>query len=195
MVSRNSRGCSCGEGCCGETPATANGKRVVIDFLYLDLSTCTRCQGADNNLDEAVAEVSRLLQATGAEVILNKINVNTEALAIEHRFVSSPTIRVNGRDIQLEVKESSCGCCSDISGTEVDCRTWTHSGVDYDVPPKAMIIEGILSAVYGVNAEPTLDEAYTLPENLRRFYAGVQQQAPKQTESACCSGGARRICC
>jgi len=72
----------------------------VIDFLYLDLSVCTRCQGTDQSLEDALAEVSGLLGAAGAEVIVNKINVTSEELAIQHRFVSSPTIRVNGRDIQ-----------------------------------------------------------------------------------------------
>jgi len=187
MIKRSSCGCGCSDGCCEGAQTVETGRRVVIDFLYLDLSTCVRCQGADSNLDEAVAEVSRLLRATGVEVVLNKVNVNTEALAIQHRFISSPTIRVNGRDIQLEVKENSCECCSDISGTDVDCRTWTHHGIDYDVPPKAMIIEGILTAVYGVNTAPAPEGDYTLPENLRRFYAGVKQKELEQPDTACCS--------
>ncbi|MDS1030385.1 DUF2703 domain-containing protein [Bacillota bacterium LX-D] len=36
---------------------------------------------------------------------------------------SSPTIRVNGHDIQFEVKESVCSSCSDLSGVETD---WHH---------------------------------------------------------------------
>jgi len=109
---------------------------LVIDFLYLDLSVCTRCQGTDTSLDEALAEVSRVLEATGTEVIVNKINVNTEELAIKHRFLSSPTIRVNGHDIQMEVKESLCESCGDLCGDEVDCRVWVYQGKEYTVPPK-----------------------------------------------------------
>ncbi len=36
-------GCSCGPGCCDATKDTNAEKRlIVIDFLYLDLSVCTR---------------------------------------------------------------------------------------------------------------------------------------------------------
>ncbi len=40
--------------------------------------------GADANLDAALAEVARVLELTGVEVIVNKINVNSEQLAIAH---------------------------------------------------------------------------------------------------------------
>lgn len=138
MVENNNSGCcSCAPGCCVSIPDNAvDKKRLVIDFLYLDLSVCTRCQGTDTSLDEALAEVSRVLEATGTEVIVNKINVNTEELAIKHRFLSSPTIRVNGHDIQMEVKESLCESCGDLCGDEVDCRVWVYQGKEYTVPPK-----------------------------------------------------------
>ncbi len=77
-------------------------RKIEIDFLYLDLSVCTRCQGTDNSLDEAIAEVSQILKATDVDVVVNKINVTTEEQAEALQFESSPTIRVNGRDIQLE---------------------------------------------------------------------------------------------
>ena len=31
----------------------ASRRELVIDFLYLDLETCTRCRGTDANLEEA----------------------------------------------------------------------------------------------------------------------------------------------
>ncbi|HHV16032.1 MAG TPA: DUF2703 domain-containing protein, partial [Gelria sp.] len=74
MNENNPDGCSCVPGCCVKT-ADINKRQITIDFLYLDLSVCTRCQGTDTVLDEALAEVSNVLQATGAEVVLNKINV------------------------------------------------------------------------------------------------------------------------
>lgn len=43
----NSGCCSPGSGCCSVQPEVAAeeaGKRVEIDFLYLDLSVCTRCR-------------------------------------------------------------------------------------------------------------------------------------------------------
>lgn len=159
----------------------------MIDFLYLDLRVCTRCQGTDQSLEDALAEVSGLLGAAGAEVIVNKINVTSEELAIQHRFVSSPTIRVNGRDIQMEVKESLCESCGDLCGEDVDCRVWVYQGNEYTVPPKAMIIEAILKEVYGGHSSSPVEPEYVLPENLKRYYAAINEQGK--------GGGSGTRCC
>ena len=177
MNENNLGGCSCAPGCCGKIPdKTVNKRQITIDFLYLDLSVCTRCQGTDTVLDEALAEVSKVLQATGAEVILSKINVNSEELAVAYKFISSPTIRVNGHDIQMEVKESLCESCGDLCGDEVDCRVWVYQGKEYTVPPKGMIIEAILKEVYGENrGHNDTEQQYIVPENLRRFYSALER--------------------
>jgi len=166
--------CSCAPGCCVSIPDNAvnNKRQIKIDFLYLDLSVCTRCQGTDTSLDEALNEVSKVLEATGIEVVLNKINVNTEELAVTHKFLSSPTIRVNDRDIQMEIKESLCESCGDLCCDEVDCRVWVYQGKEYTVPPKALIIEAILKEVYGGNQGGNLaEQEYAIPENLKHFYS------------------------
>lgn len=37
-------GCSCGSDCCdGQKNTKVKKRRITIDFLYLDLSVCTRC--------------------------------------------------------------------------------------------------------------------------------------------------------
>ena len=115
-MGKSSGGCSCGSGCCTPDVNQENQqvkvqgnklkKKIVIDFLYLDLTVCERCQGTENNLDNSVDEVSDVLKSAGFGVVVNKINVTTKELAIKHRFLSSPTIRVNGKDIALELKES-----------------------------------------------------------------------------------------
>ncbi len=177
MNENNLGGCSCAPGCCGRIPdKTINKRQITIDFLYLDLSVCTRCQGTDTVLDEALAEVSKVLQATGAEVALNKINVNSEELAVAYKFISSPTIRVNGHDIQMEVKESLCESCGDLCGDEVDCRVWVYQGKEYTVPPKGMIIEAILKEVYGGSqGRNVIEQEYVVPENLKRFYSAMER--------------------
>ena len=67
--------------------------RLAIDFLFLDLTTCTRCLGADRSLGSALEVVRDVLQATGVEVEVNKVLVESEEQARALRFVSSPTIR------------------------------------------------------------------------------------------------------
>lgn len=176
MKSKQSGCCSCSSGCCDGKNINNNKRKIVIDFLYLNLSMCDRCQGADKNLEDALNEVSNVLEATGVEVEVNKINVITEELAIKYKFKSSPTIRVNGRDIQMDIKESSCKCCGDLCGEDVDCRVWTYQGKEYDSPPKAMIIESILKEVYGKNNNTVEEEEYHLPENLKKFYDAMKRQ-------------------
>lgn len=159
-----------------------NGKKcVIIDFLFLDLSTCTRCQGTDSNLDDAIADVSKVLEAADFEVIVNKINVTSEEQALKYKFISSPTIRVNGHDIQVEVKESLCESCGDFCGSDVDCRVFVYQGKEYTEPPKAMIIEGILKEIYGQKDNNDAEQNYAVPENLKKFYTSI-----KKKKSSCC---------
>ena len=170
-LSSNTGGCNCGTDCCGSTEEIdTETKRIVIDLLYLDLSVCTRCQGTESTLDSALTDVSKVLEAAGAEVVVNKVHVLNEELAKEYQFVSSPTIRVNGRDIQMEVKESLCESCGDLCGDDVDCRLWMYNGQEYTVPPKAMITDAILKEVYGSKDEKMEEQDYILPDNLKHFY-------------------------
>ena len=168
----------CGAGCCGEPAVAESGKRqVVIDFLYLDLEVCTWCKGTDDSLDVALAQASTVLQAGGVEVTVNRIHVDNEEKALQHHFVSSPTIRVNGRDIQMEGKESKCESCGDLCGDEVDCRIWLYQGKEYTSPPPAMIIDAILREVYGQPAAATAVSApFALPDNLRKFFRAMQDK-------------------
>jgi len=182
--------CSCGPGCCGgEAPKQANKRQVVIDFLYLDLNVCEWCKGTDKSLEDALADISDVLHASGYEVVVNKINVTSEELAVKHKFVSSPTIRVNGRDIQMEVKEKPCNSCGDLCGDSVDCRVWVYNGEEYTIPPKALIIEGILKAVYGGTAVKNEETGYRMPENLKKFYAAMNEK-----NKSCCSGNIGNKC-
>jgi O-phosphoseryl-tRNA(Cys) synthetase len=132
--------------------------------------------GTDLILYESLLDITKLLDAAGVELIINKINVNSEALAIKYKFVSSPTIRINGRDIQMEVKENSCKSCGDLCGDDVNCRVFIYQGNEYEIPPKAMVIEGILKEVYGVNQQKNeeLELDYILPENLKKFYDAMK---------------------
>ena len=162
--------CSCGSTCCQPEQAK---KEVVIDFLYLDLTVCERCQGAENNLDNALAELSSVLNSAGYEVVVNKINIISPELAVQYEFVSSPTIRVNGKDIAMEVRETLCQECGDLCDSETECRSWLYEGVEYSKPPKAMIIEAVLKEVFagGEKSEPV--KPYVLPKNLETFFAGI----------------------
>ena len=82
--------CPCGCDC---------DKKVVVEYLYLDLQTCERCIGTDSVLDEVMRVLTPALELAGFDVEYNKTEIKTVDMAIQHQFVSSPTIRVNGQDI------------------------------------------------------------------------------------------------
>lgn len=169
-MANNKSCCSCKSGCCSVKKST---KDIVIDFLYLDLTICERCKGTENNLDEAINEVSGVLKSAGYNTTVNKINITSKELANKYMFLSSPTIRINGKDIVVELKESLCENCGDLCGENVDCRVWTYEGVDYTEPPKELIINTILKEIYSAKKiiEIKKDE-YKLPHNLEVFFEG-----------------------
>ena len=150
-------------------------KDVRIDYLYLDLKTCDRCIGTDDVLERVIKELKPSLALAGYGVSYNKTEIATEQDAIKHRFLSSPTIRINGRDICDEVKESDCGCCGEISGTQVDCRTFEYNGKLYNIPPKAMLAEAILKYTFTAETD-SRQIKYQLPENLKKFFKGKENK-------------------
>ena len=48
---------------------------IDIDFLYLDLTSCGRCQGAETNLEEAIKDAADIFQHTGYVGRLNKVKI------------------------------------------------------------------------------------------------------------------------
>ena len=159
-------------------------KCVKIEYLYLDVNTCERCIGTDAVLDEVVSVLAPVLQMAGYQVVYEKVEMATVKDAVKYEFLSSPTIRVNGEDICTSVKENACGCCSDISGTDVTCRVFTYEGSDYEVAPKAMLVEEILRRVFSGPAASHQQDPYVLPQNLKDFYRGKMTKNVK----CCCSG-------
>lgn len=160
--------CGCDANCCSS--GEFQEKRLLIEFMYIDLTVCARCMGTDASLEDAITEVSTVLKATGYEIEVRKILVETEQQACELGFVSSPTIRINGHDIQLDVKESLCESCGDVCGEDVDCRVWIWQGQEYTVPPKAMIVDAILRCVYS-GQQASQQVAKDVPDNLKKFFA------------------------
>ena len=176
----------CGPECCGaEGDATPKGdiqtarRHLDLEFLYLDLSVCKRCQGTESSLEGALAEVARVLELSGVEVTIQKIHVQTEEQARALGFVSSPTLRINGRDIQMvrgnpmNVKEIPCQCGGALCGQDIDCRDWVYEGQAYDTPPIALIVNAILREAFAAvdGTRQTSSQGVDVPDNLKKFFA------------------------
>jgi arsenate reductase len=151
-------------------------RSLEVEFLYLDRTVCERCKGTEEILKEAVEEAKRILGPTGVEVSLIMTHVRSEEQALALGFVSSPTVRLNGRDAAVDAKENPCTSCGEIGSCEITCRVWTWQGHEYSVPPKAMLLDAILRDAYlhptGEKIPPT--PLKRLPENLKKYFRGVR---------------------
>jgi len=178
--------------CCGTSPAST-AKPLNVDYLYLDLTTCTRCQATDSATKEALAVLANVLDTLGYDAKLTEVNISSRELAEQYRFLSSPTIRVNGVDIETTVKESECADCGSLSGCSTDCRVFTYDGKDYEQPPAAMIVDGILRVLYG-DKQPEITQ-YVLPSNLEQFFSGVETKQVKGNEMSTIHVYEPAMCC
>jgi hypothetical protein len=164
------------------TPELSDVRRTVaIEFLFLDLSTCGRCRGTSASIDSALAAIEDVLHATDTRVDLRRIHVRSAEQARELRFVSSPTIRVNGRDIALELIESECG--EEACGCG-PCRVWRYGGREHTEAPVGLIVDAVLAEIYGgAPRADTAETAYELPDGLARMFAAKDAGAP----GGCCA--------
>jgi len=166
-------------------------KQIKVDYLYIDLNVCNRCLGTDTALYEAIRDTGQILETSGIELTLTKTLVETEEQAAELGFFTSPTIRINGRDIQKDIKESICESCSDVCGdSDIDCREWEYQGKIYNVAPKGLIVDAILGEVYG-GKKPVPEDSHKIPiekvpANLKKFFAAMRAQNEQQTEASTC---------
>jgi hypothetical protein len=80
-------------------PIIGKKKELIVDFLYIDLEQCDRCQATNSAIDEALSDLSPVLESAGASVTVNRILIKSPHEAERYSFLSSPTIRVNGLDV------------------------------------------------------------------------------------------------
>lgn len=171
-----------------QTSEIAAGPGVIeIELLALDLSSCTRCVGTLENIEKAIDTVRPALEETGVQVKVNRLIIETEEQARQHRFATSPTVRINGNDIALEILESHCDSCTDLCGCDegTNCRVWRYQGKEYTEAPLGLIVEALLHEVIGSDrAEGGTFVYQEVPENLSRFFAS--KSAKHAAGAECC---------
>lgn len=94
----------------------------MIEVLYF-----AGCPNHESTV-ELVREVVRELEL---DATVREVSVETVETALRLRFLGSPSVRVNGRDIEPAARErSDFGLC---------CRIYGSAGV----PPKALLVEAL----------------------------------------------------
>ena len=165
-----------------------------IEFLFIDRDGCGRCSGTEEHLLAAIDQAREELATRGVTTSLESVHVTDAQTAMERRLISSPTVRVNGRDIAGALLESQCEAdsCKCGDGTPIDCRVWEWKGRTYDVPPVEMLVVRILEPTV-----PALSERDdVLPQNLARYFSdGDDAGCCAPTVAATCCAPADKVAC
>jgi len=176
-------GCNCG---CGSeqvlNPAVTDdstslkkAKLLNVDLLAIDLTTCERCVPTGDTLAKALRLLKPVAAAIGIELRENRVVVRNPEEAKALALITSPTIRLNGRDIAQDVRESECGSCGDLveGNQRIDCREWLYRGHSHTSVPLPMLIEAIMHAMVKIDEVPPVTPAplEKLPDNLKHYFS------------------------
>jgi len=119
---------------------------MKIELLYiLDCPWCVKTKGL----------IRESLKELGVKARVSEILIDTTKKAREYKFPGSPTIRINGKDIEKEIIKGQCLPCEELAeytkGSTrfikqeciCGCRLYFYRGRQYPYPPKGMIKEAI----------------------------------------------------
>lgn len=158
----------------GEIKEGPAAKKVLnVELLAIDLSSCQRCVPTGDQVRVAVNLLAPVAETLGIELRLQEIVTQTPEEAKMHALLTSPTIRLNGRDIAQDIRESVCESCGDLTenNTIVDCREWHYRGKVYPAVPLPLVIEAIMAAMLDIETPLVVPvPLQELPENLQRYF-------------------------
>ncbi len=164
-------------------------RTLAVEFLYLDLTTCGRCIGTAGSLKAAVDRLSPTLAEVGVELAFRKVHVKNEEEARKHRLEISPTVRINGRDVQPDWEANECGECGELccsGSTRVECRLWDWDGEKHTTAPVPLLMHAILAESFsGEESVPPEGGTDDVPDNLKRFFSAKVSSRQNPTEEAC----------
>lgn len=120
-------------------------RTTKIELLYI--LDCKWCLKTKEHIREALKEL-------GIKANVKEILIDSDEKARKYRFKGSPTVRINGRDIQKEIRKGRCRSCEELADRReatgfvkqecgCGCRTYSYKGRRYSYPPKEMIKEAI----------------------------------------------------
>lgn len=100
----------------------------VVTVRHVEILCFASCPGRQDTIDMVRAI---LHETPGLVASLSILMIETEEEARAHRFHGSPTVRVNGRDVDHAADESE--------GYSLRCRLYAHEGRLVRVPPSDWI--------------------------------------------------------
>ncbi|MFA9516176.1 DUF2703 domain-containing protein [Halopenitus sp. H-Gu1] len=151
-------------------------RTVTVDLLYLDNESCDRCVGTEDALETAIKRIEPIVEPLDVGITVRDIHVSTLEGAKATQLAVSPTIRIDGHDIQPDYRESTCEPCGDLRdcADDVDCRLWRYRGEEYTTAPVGLIIEALIRAIGPTQTRFDTSpngEADQLSSNVQNFFS------------------------
>jgi hypothetical protein len=112
-------------------PTQTGERKVKIEVLY-----AAEC----SSHPAAVRLIKDVLAAEGVATEVHEVLVRDEGMASELRFLGSPTIRINGRDVAEEAEK--------VKSFALSCRLYPGSE-QVGLPPAEMIHRAVIEARQG----------------------------------------------
>lgn len=119
---------------------------MKIQLLYI--LDCPWCVKTKKLIRESLKEL-------GVKTDIEEILIDSDEKAKKYNFVGSPTVKINGKDMQKDISKEQCLPCEELAestkkATEFvkqecrcGCRIYFYKGKQYPYPPKEMIKEAI----------------------------------------------------
>ncbi len=117
-----------------------------IEILYI--MDCPWCVKTKELIKKSLGELK--IKAEVEEIL-----IDTDEKVKKYKFVGSPTVRINGKDIQEEVSKGQCLPCEELAEQTKEttefvkqeckcgCRIYFYKGKQYPYPPKQLIKEAL----------------------------------------------------
>lgn len=116
---------------------------MKIQLFYI--LNCSYCLKTERLIKESLKELK-------VDADLEKVLIDNDKKAKKFKFVGSPTVRINQKDIQTLIRKERCLPCEEISKkrtkfikkeVKCGCRIYFYKGKKYPFPPKEMIKDAI----------------------------------------------------
>lgn len=93
----------------------------IVEILYTDACPFWK---------ETLKTINKVEKELNITLTVKKTKITTDEEAKRHKFPGSPTVRINGVDIDPAAKETV---------GYIGCRIYMYEGRTYEYPPKKMI--------------------------------------------------------
>lgn len=119
---------------------------MKIQLLYI--LNCPWCLKTKKLMRQALEELK-------VKAEIEEILIDSEKKAKEYKFLGSPTVRINGKDIEQEVNKGQCLSCEELAEQlknttdfvkqecKCGCRIYYYQDKQYPYPPEQMLKEAI----------------------------------------------------